>query len=135
MMKGFVRGADRQQTVRLMLEPIKIVIPLESPCSSRRDGFGSDRAELTPEDERRGAAIHEAGHAVVAWALGLRVFRLVIAIDGDITAGKADIEQNRSSSLVDRIALCAAGGDAQELFDAPTNDICAISDMIKIYDL
>ena len=36
---------------------------------------------------------------------------------------------------MDRIAICSAGGDAQELFDAPTNDICAISDMGKIYDL
>jgi hypothetical protein len=85
--------------------------------------------------ERRGAAIHEAGHAVVAWALGLRVHRVAIAIAGDVTAGEADIEEKRSMSLVDRIALCAAGGDAQDLFDAPTNEICTISDMIKIYDL
>ena len=93
---------------------------------------------LRPDTENRdrwGAAYHEAGHAVVAWALGLRVHRMVIGIAGDLTAGEADIEEKGSISLVDRIAICSAGGDAQELFDAPTNDICTISDMGKIYDL
>jgi hypothetical protein len=90
---------------------------------------------VSPVDKRRGAAIHEAGHGVVALALGLKVSRMVIGIAGDLTAGEADIEETRTISLVDRIALCAAGGEAQELFDAPTNEICAISDMIKIYDL
>jgi ATP-dependent Zn protease len=71
---------------------------------------------VSPADERRGAAIHEAGHAVVAWALGLRVRRLEIAIAGDMSAGEVDIEEKQSMSLVDRIALCAAGGDAQDLF-------------------
>jgi ATP-dependent Zn protease len=86
-------------------------------------------------DDLRSAAYHEAGHAIVAWALGLRVHRIMIGIAGDLTAGEADIEEKRSMSLVDRIAICSAGVDAQELFDAPTNDICAISDMGKIYDL
>jgi hypothetical protein len=104
----------------------------KTPAGVKRDKMG---AEVTPPDERQGAAIHEAGHAVVAWALGLRVHRVVIAIAGDVTAGEADIEEKRSMSLVDRIALCAAGGDAQELFDAPTTGMCTISDMIKIYDL
>ena len=60
---------------------------------------------------------------------------MVIGITGDLVAGEADVEETPFMSLVDRIALCAAGGDAQELFDAPANDICAISDMLKIYDL
>jgi hypothetical protein len=93
---------------------------------------------LQPDTENRdcwGAAYHEAGHAVVAWALGLRVHRMVIGIAGDSTAGEADIEEKGSISLVDRIAICSAGGDAQELFDVPTNDICMVSDMGKIYDL
>lgn len=90
---------------------------------------------MSPADERQGAATHEAGHAVVAWALGLRVLRIVIVIAGDMTVGEADIEQKQSMSLIDRIALCAAGGEAQEMFDVETNDFCAISDMVKIYDL
>jgi ATP-dependent Zn protease len=90
---------------------------------------------LMENRDLRGTAYHEAGHAGVAWALGLSVHRMVIGIAGDLTAGEADIEEKRSMSLVDRIAICSAGGDAQELFDAPTNDICAISDMGKIYDL
>jgi hypothetical protein len=44
--------------------------------------FGEMRAD--------GAAIHEAGHAVVAWALGLEVRKMVIGIIGDVTAGEAD---------------------------------------------
>lgn len=79
-------------------------------------------AKVKPADERRGAAIHEAGQAVVAWALGLKVRRMAIGVGGDLTAGEADIEEKRSMSLVDRIALCAAGGMAQHTFKAPTDE-------------
>jgi hypothetical protein len=41
----------------------------------------------TDDESRRGAAFHEAGHAVVAWALKLPVRRLVIGIDGDPSKG------------------------------------------------
>ena len=48
-------------------------------------------AELAmPEWDRFGAAYHEAGHAVVAWALGLAVRSLAINHD-DPTAGATDI--------------------------------------------
>lgn len=87
---------------------------------------------MTPEEERRGAAIHEAGHAVVAWALGLNVGRVAIGINGDPSAGAAEIEEKRSMSLIDRIALCAAGGIAQDLLKAPTNDLSELADMAKI---
>jgi hypothetical protein len=49
-----------------------------------------------------GAAYHEAGHAVVAWALGLKVGRLAIAIGGDDAKGSADIEHDQEYPLVDR---------------------------------
>jgi hypothetical protein len=90
---------------------------------------------MTPADERRETAIHEAGHAVVAWALGLKVRRMAIAVGGDLTAGEAGIEEKQSMSLVDRIALCAAGGMAQHTFKALTNKMPALSDMGKIGDL
>jgi ATP-dependent Zn protease len=90
---------------------------------------------VTPADERRGAAIHEAGHAVVAWALGLRVHWVQIGIPSDLAAGVANFDEKPSTSLIDRIALCAAGGIAERAFNAPTNGIATRDDVRKILDL
>src|SRR5215217_4354439 len=81
------------------------------------------KPEVIPADERRGAVIHESGHAVVAWALGLRVHLAQIGIRSDLAAGMANFDEKPSMSLVDRIALCAAGGIAEHAFNAPTNGI------------
>jgi len=68
-------------------------------------------------EERRSTAIHEAGHVVVAWALGLPVGSMEIGCNGDDTAGRSEIDETaRQLSLVDRIALCIAGMEAQLLF-------------------
>ena len=67
-------------------------------------------------EERRSTAIHEAGHVIVAWTLGLPVGAMEIGINGDDTAGKSEIADTRSLSMVDRIALCAAGLEAERLF-------------------
>ena len=82
-----------------------------------------------------GASYHEAGHAVVAWALGLKVGRIAIAIDGDDAKGAAEIEDDRGSPLIDRIALCVAGIEAQELFQAPTHEYAGMGDFGKVYEL
>jgi hypothetical protein len=37
--------------------------------------------------------------------------------------------------VVDRIAICSAGLDAQELLGAPTNDIAGFSDVVKIKNI
>jgi ATP-dependent Zn protease len=74
------------------------------------------------ERDQRGAAFHEAGHAVVAWTFGLSVGRLEIAIDDDDAKGAADIEQNADLSLLDQLAICAAGLESQKLVDAPTHE-------------
>ena len=74
------------------------------------------------ERDQRGAAYHEAGHAVVAWALGLVVRRVEIAVDSDDAKGAAEIEDDPTLDLLDRLAICAAGREAQKLFDAPTHD-------------
>ncbi|MBR1169148.1 hypothetical protein [Bradyrhizobium liaoningense] len=71
--------------------------------------------------DQRGAAYHEAGHAVVARALGLAVGSVEIAIDDDDAKGAAEIEKDSSLSLLDQVAICAAGLEAQKLFDAPTH--------------
>jgi len=44
---------------------------------------------MTPSD-RLGAAYHEAGHAVVAWALGWPIGNITIGIDGDDSKGDED---------------------------------------------
>ena len=68
-------------------------------------------------EERRSTAIHEAGHVVVAWALGLPAGSMEIGCNGDDTAGRSEIDETaRQLSLVDRIALCIAGMEAQLLF-------------------
>ena len=60
-------------------------------------------------DHRKSTAIHEAGHAVVAWALGLKLGRIRIAIDGDPTKGGAEIEEDQDHlPLIDRLAICVA---------------------------
>lgn len=61
-------------------------------------------------------AVHEAGHAIVAWALGLSVGGLEL-FDAD-GAGRSWIEDNTHLEVVDQIAVCAAGIEAVELLDA-----------------
>ena len=89
---------------------------------------------MTGQDEY-GAAVHEAGHVIVAWALGLKTRKMAVGIDGDDAAGAAEIEESSHLPLVDQIAICSAGADAQRMFNAPTHDVAAFSDMVKIHNL
>ena len=89
---------------------------------------------MTIED-RRGAAYHEAGHIVVAWALGLRVGAAAIGIDGDHAKGAADIDRDKPLPLVDKIAVCAAGVEAQHVFGAPTHCRAGAMDEAEIIKL
>jgi hypothetical protein len=41
--------------------------------------------------DETGTAIHEAGHAIVMWALGLTVGTIEIGINNDESKGKADL--------------------------------------------
>jgi ATP-dependent Zn protease len=88
------------------------------------------------QQDRYSAAVHEAGHAVVAWALKVKTRWMAIGIKGDDAAGMARIDDNRHLPLVDQIAICAAGTDAQEMFDTLlSHDLCAIMDMNAIGEL
>ena len=89
---------------------------------------------MTIEDRRR-AAYHEAGHVVAAWALGLRVYAAAIGIDGDDAKGKAVIDHDRPLPLVDKIAVCAAGVEAQHVFGAPTSCRAGAMDEVEIAKL
>ena len=87
--------------------------------------------------DQRGAAFHEAGHVVVAAAFGLEVGRVEIAIHGDDAKGEADIQANHDLCLVDRIAICAAGIEAQRPFSAPTHEGAGwgdYGDMVELLD-
>ena len=59
----------------------------------------------------RDAAYHEAGHVVVARFLGLTIREVEIEEDG---SGRANISPAEHLPLVDQIALCVAGIEAQE---------------------
>jgi hypothetical protein len=85
--------------------------------------------------DRYGAAVHEAGHVIVAWAFGLKTKRMAVGIDGDDAAGAAEIEDGPHLPLIDQIAICSAGADAQRMLDAPTHDVAAFSDMVRIRNL
>src|SRR3974390_589944 len=88
-------------------------------------------------EERRSTALHEAGHVVVAWALDLPVGSMQISCNGDDTAGRSEIDESaRQLSLIDRIALCIAGMEAQLLFGCESTHLHAdASDFVKIIEM
>jgi hypothetical protein len=68
------------------------------------------------DDGLRGVAFHEAGHAVVALALGSKVGR--VEIFHEDYSGAADIVSADDLPMADQIAICVAGMAAGEMFDA-----------------
>jgi hypothetical protein len=89
---------------------------------------------MTIED-RRAAAYHEAGHIVVAWALGAVVGAAAIGINGDDAKGTSEIGSAERLPLVDKIALCAAGLESQSVFNAPAHPYAGIMDEARIIEL
>jgi hypothetical protein len=86
----------------------------------------------TTHENLRDAAYHEAGHVVVAQFLGLTVREVEIEEDG---SGRADIRHAAHLPLVDQIALCVAGIEAQELFNCPLHQHAALGDYLKVRKL
>jgi hypothetical protein len=87
-----------------------------------------------PHDRFRwSAAVHEAGHAIAAWGLGLSIGGLEI-FDAD-DAGRSWIEDNAHLGIVDRPAVCAAGTEAVALLDAGAHYQAGYSDRGKIIGL
>jgi hypothetical protein len=60
---------------------------------------------------------------------------MAVNFNGDPTAGKAEIEQNPELPIVDRIAICSAGADAQAMFEVPTHRLGPFMDMNEIREL
>ena len=86
----------------------------------------------TTNDDLRGAAYHEAGHVMVARFLGLTIGKIEIEEDG---SGRADISSAEHLPLIDQVALCVAGMEAQALFNCPTHERVAFSDYGKVSEL
>ena len=86
----------------------------------------------TIQDNLRDAAYHEAGHVVVARFLGLAIGRVEVEEDG---SGRADISSATHLPLVDQIAVCVAGIEAQELFNCPMHEHAALGDYRKVREL
>jgi hypothetical protein len=85
----------------------------------------------------RGIAYHEAGHAVVAWALGLRV-GISRPFYDDVTGwqGETKIDDaSRELSLTEKIALRASGYTAEKVFRCPAHEQAVHEGNLKIYRL
>ena len=85
------------------------------------------------DDGLRGVAFHEAGHAVVALALGLPVARVEIFHEDN--SGVTDIAGADGLPLVDHIALFVAGMNAEKMFDAPTHKSAGGGDRANVREL
>ena len=72
-------------------------------------------------------AYHEAGHAVVAWCLGLEV--QCINIRPDDAGGSAVIGTAEHLAMVDRIAVAVAGAEAEHVFAQKTHELGIYDDM------
>lgn len=86
----------------------------------------------TTRENLRDAAYHEAGHVVVAQFLGLTIGEVEIEEDG---SGRTNLGSAEHLPLVDQIAICAAGIEAQELFNCPVHQHAALGDYLKVREL
>jgi ATP-dependent Zn protease len=78
-------------------------------------------------------AYHEAGHAVVAWCLGLEVRS--INIRPDDAGGSAVIGGSERLAMVDRIAVTVAGAEAEHFFKLRTHELGIYGDMRMLVTL
>lgn len=86
-------------------------------------------------DELRGVAFHEAGHAVVARFYGLTVGEIAIGIGDSNANGRTRIALDEHLPLIDRIAVCMAGVAAQDLFNCPSREWLGMADYVKVGEL
>jgi ATP-dependent Zn protease len=90
--------------------------------------------EIHAEDYLRGMAFHEAGHAVVAWSLNLRVESIYISeIDAGNSATKTDPPDHLP--LMDQLATLAAGVEAEREFKSPLPEHAGDRDRLMAINL
>ena len=83
-------------------------------------------------NKRWAAAVHEAGHVVVAWALGLQVQAMSVTDSGDC---HSEIECTAHRPLFEQIAVAEAGMMAAELLAVPTWPQAGMTDAVKVMEL
>jgi ATP-dependent Zn protease len=81
----------------------------------------------------RGTSYHEAGHAVVAWSLGLHVE--AISVRSEDAGGGAKISNADHLSLTEQIAVQYAGYAAERVFECPAHELASMMDMNKIREI
>jgi hypothetical protein len=79
-----------------------------------------------------GTCFHEAGHAVVAAALGLEAGDLHVNAD---ESGGAQIGCSDHLSLIDQVAVCYAGVEAQTIWHDLPEDLVEYTDVDKFFRL
>lgn len=84
----------------------------------------------TKQQFSRPAAVHQAGHAIVAWSLGLPLGAMCIDAGGETQIDSAD-----HLTLTEQIAIRCAGGMAQAMFECPGNEAATFQDNFKIMKL
>ncbi|MBR0716555.1 hypothetical protein [Bradyrhizobium liaoningense] len=102
--------------------------------AATEDEEDEDAVELFVADfdaRDRALTIHEAGHAVVARALGADV----VSVEIDLTTGYGSSRSQDFSDQVNNLAVCVAGCRAENAFDARSPRRAKISDFRKMRKL
>jgi hypothetical protein len=98
-------------------------------AQSRKADFARHDTALLPT-----CTLDEDGHAVVGWALGLRVtVSRVFHDDAKGWKGGTDIADAGHLTLTEQIAIYAAGYTAEQVFKCPAHKLAAFDDHAKIY--
>ena len=79
-------------------------------------------------DDNERTALHEAGHAVVAWSLGVTIERIYLDLENK--SGGVDVPPASAAhlKLVEQIANCFAGFEAEQAFKPPGRKAKALLD-------
>jgi ATP-dependent Zn protease len=90
--------------------------------------------EIRADDYLRAMALHEAGHAVVAWSLSLRVESICIR---EIGAGNSATKTDPLDDLplMDQLATLAAGLEAEWMFNCPLHEHAGVRDRLMAITL
>ncbi len=81
----------------------------------------------------RATAFHEAGHAVVAWSLGLPVG--AVRVKDDDASGGTEIGKADHLSLTEQIAVRSAGYAAERVFECSAHELAGAHDRHEILKL
>ncbi|MGJ4888842.1 hypothetical protein ACQR1Y_11640 [Bradyrhizobium sp. HKCCYLRH3099] len=81
----------------------------------------------------RSTSFHEAGHAAVAWSLGVPV--VALWVNADDAGGGAEIGKTAHLRLTEQIAIWSGGAVAQKVFDCSGHELAAFQDNVAIMEL